>query len=60
MPGVLGESGWASGVAGASPIYANSIETRLCHFWAVMAISQGRIATVGGGETACDGSKRRD
>ena len=44
-PGVLGESGWASGVAGASPIYANPLGRRFWHFRVVLAISLGRIAT---------------
>ena len=47
VPGLLGESGWASKAAGASPIYANPLGTRLWHFRVVLAISRGRIATRG-------------
>ena len=39
VPGVLSESGWASGVAGASPIYANPLGRRFWHFRVVLAIS---------------------
>ena len=48
VPGVLGESGWASGVAGASPIYANPLGRRFWHFRVVLATSLGRIATLRG------------
>ena len=48
VPGILGESGWAYRAAGASPIYANPIGTRFCHFRAVMETSRGRIATLWG------------
>ena len=47
-PGILGESGWAFGAAGASPIYANPLGRRFWHFRAVMETSRGRIATRGG------------
>jgi hypothetical protein len=46
-PRALDESGWASGVPGASPIYANPLGRRFCQFRAVMATSRGRIATRG-------------
>ena len=57
--GVLGESGWASGVAGASLIYANPLGRRFWHFRVVLAISLGRIATPRGlrGPGAHDGRR---
>jgi hypothetical protein len=47
VPGVLGESGFASWVAGVSPIYANPLGRRFWHFRVVLATSRGRIATRG-------------
>ena len=48
VPGMLGESGFVSGVARASPIYANPLGRRFWHFRVVLAISRGRIATLWG------------